>query len=261
MYDDRFAGHDQDALALGSVVGIRYWSLTAPFHGDDGALAVQLDGARGRWVPGVNEAECRGSMRHPPQMIPVQNGCGCGFWAYWAEDPGGGHAYVRSPDVAGMIEGWGRYVAGTKGFRCAKAKILALCVQTHPGYSEEWRVTAEQALAAVYQVPVYSSVTTMLKAFPPSRSPAPPPFPGGLVASGGGYSAGGYSAGGYLSHVSTTVVLCLCGQRWGMSPGASITCMCGRSWSWNGLTGPVTTSPQRAADALKSLEQKKDSPS
>src|SRR5215475_480527 len=153
-YDDRFAEHDGTALALGSVRGIRYWSVSMPFHASDGSLAIQLTGARRPWAPGVNVAVCSGSQKHSEQLIPVRT-CGCGFWAYWAEDWGKGASYVTDPAVAGVIEGWGRYRAGTRGFRCLKAKILALCVQ-ETGRGEDWRVACEEALAARYQVPVYS---------------------------------------------------------------------------------------------------------
>lgn len=48
----------------------------------------------------------------------------CGFWAYWSFES---EAWVRtSLRVFGVIEGTGRIVIGTKGFRCQKARIIAL---------------------------------------------------------------------------------------------------------------------------------------
>lgn len=278
-YDDRFAEHDDASLALGSVTGIRYWSVgTGPFHDDTGQPVVQLKGARALWRPGENAAVCNGPERHPAGQIPVRR-CGCGFWAYWAEDPHRGGSYVTSPDVAGMVQGWGRYRAGTRGFRCAKAKLLAVCVQNHV-MGEYWRVACEHALTAMYQVPVYSSVATMMKAFPPSRSPVPEPDPlsgggfqlythrgggsafatgGNVTAAGGGsVSASGYSRGGWLPPPQTYVVACLCGVNYGLNPGTGIQCRCGTGWFWDGLTVPAMIKGPSPAEALKKLEQKKD---
>lgn len=253
-YDDRFSEKDEGDLALGSLVGIRYWSVGyGPFHDDLGQPAIELRGARGRWLPGENTAECLSGMRHPPEMVPVRQGCGCGFWAYWAEDPAKGTSYVQSPDVAGMVEGWGRYRAGTRGFRCAKAKLLAVCVQ--PGQmGEPWRVACEQALAVVYGVPVYSSVATMMKAFPPSRSPVPEPRPDLRYHHGGLVSGAGYTSGWNPAH---TLVTCPCGIRYGLAPGSGLACRCGMTWYWDGLTAPVMTRGPAPADVLKALEQKK----
>ena len=274
-YDDRFAEHDEETLALGSLTGIRYWSMSAPFRDDTGQPMVQLRGARGRWLPGENTAVCLsagGFGQHQEEQVPTR-GCGCGFWAYWAPDPYGGTSYVTDPSVTGMIRGWGRYRAGTKGFRCAKAKLLAVCVQ--PGFrSEQWRVAAEEALAATYQVPVYSSIETMLKAFPPSRAPkeesreynAGWTFPGGATytvtvgpGGGGSVSGGGYTSGGTVYYTPAAhTVQCPCGTNWALAAGAYLTCQCGAKWTWNGLAPAMYTPPATPADVLKQLEQKKN---
>lgn len=45
----------------------------------------------------------------------------CGFWAYDE------HHFQEHGDVIGVIEGYGKTTIGTKGFRCEKARIVALC--------------------------------------------------------------------------------------------------------------------------------------
>lgn len=48
--------------------------------------------------------------------------CHCGFYAYFT----GADEYHREGTVSGIVEGYGRVVAGNKGFRCEKAKLVAL---------------------------------------------------------------------------------------------------------------------------------------
>lgn len=57
---------------------------------------------------------------------PGDPACGCGFWAYYGE--GLDSPYAGQNRIAGVIEGYGRTTLGTKGFRCEKAKIVALMV-------------------------------------------------------------------------------------------------------------------------------------
>jgi hypothetical protein len=55
--------------------------------------------------------------------------CGCGVWAYWKLDSGDVNRFSptsRGLPVLGIIEGYGRVLLGEKGFRCQKAKIVAL---------------------------------------------------------------------------------------------------------------------------------------
>ena len=53
--------------------------------------------------------------------------CECGFWAY---DEAGFKAHGR---VVGVIEGYGKTTVGTKGFRCEKARIVALSCENGEG--------------------------------------------------------------------------------------------------------------------------------
>jgi hypothetical protein len=130
------------ALAIGSVRGLRQWSFPAAGALDRALAAgaepsaraiwpvpepLLLTGVRDHpWRPGVNEAACRNNTAHePPVEADPDTGlaCGCGFWAYWGLDD---HAWDIKLPVFGVVEGTGRVVTGTKGFRCQKARILAL---------------------------------------------------------------------------------------------------------------------------------------
>ncbi len=57
--------------------------------------------------------------------------CSCGFYAYFTSDLN--QLDLCHPvTILGVIEGFGKISIGNKGFRCQKAKILALCaIQTH----------------------------------------------------------------------------------------------------------------------------------
>jgi hypothetical protein len=48
--------------------------------------------------------------------------CQHGFYAYYD----GSRDYHEKGDITGIIEGYGETVIGTKGFRCMKARIIAL---------------------------------------------------------------------------------------------------------------------------------------
>lgn len=146
-------------LAIGAVTGLRYFTVD------------KLGRLRGKtfsavWRPGENTAACHAgsevmqmtqalnrqiaamfrsynlspvSVSDPPlpsqpamksgHHVPVEK-CGCGFWAFTDHD----YKYGASEDVAGVVEGHGRTLIGTKGFRVEKAEIVALRVP-----SKGWR--------------------------------------------------------------------------------------------------------------------------
>ena len=127
------------ALVLGSVRGRRSFGVTA-----DGRLTGLYYSQV--WRPGENRASCLHDggvvVRLPDGRITVRaasgreigtahglQGCTCGFYAYYREDP-----YSTSRRISGVVEGYGRVVLGTAGFRAEKARILALLVPgTAPG--------------------------------------------------------------------------------------------------------------------------------
>src|SRR6266487_1610408 len=120
-----FDGESRDiSLAFGTVRGIREWTADLSFN------SVTLRGVYGNyWKPGVNEAACGriDSYGNYHRHRCAAKGCTCGFYAYWNR---GGNIITHCPvgvryvPVAGVIEGWGRTVTGSRGFRCEKAKIL-----------------------------------------------------------------------------------------------------------------------------------------
>lgn len=123
-----FAG---PALVLGSVRGRRSFGVL-PDGRLTGVFFPQV------WQPGENRASCfhEGGVvvREPDGRLAVRGysarnigpahglqGCTCGFYAYYRGDP-----YARARRVSGVIEGYGRVVLGTKGFRAQKARVVAL---------------------------------------------------------------------------------------------------------------------------------------
>lgn len=188
-------------LALGSVYGIRWWRLTTlhysrtqpPDHQLYGmmrpwrdrvqtaeCIAAPVTYARGGWIPygytfgGASYIIERDIQPTPPHRAPEPH-CGCGFYAYW--DTAAEHRTTPTfakdgVPICGVIEGWGRTLIGDRGFRCQKARIVALA---YPGNTWWWRTNraghstgrrrAKEA-ATQYGVPLYGRIATMLKHHP-----------------------------------------------------------------------------------------------
>lgn len=154
-----FKGEDYD-FAAGSVQGMRSWGMDSlgRLHGITHKLV---------WRPGENVAACQKQRRipcpkvaelagrkersrrvrgyehdyyswqvggttcglrgcadgtHPaPSEHAFDANCECGFWAYDE------HSFQSHGDVSGVIEGYGKTTIGTRGFRCEKARVIALC--------------------------------------------------------------------------------------------------------------------------------------
>jgi hypothetical protein len=138
-------GFDGAGLALGTVVGVRWWDLDL---GSSGHAAPTLKGQRAVWQPGFNTAVCLGSAGHVARASPAARrilgflddqvtadhgpipdpDCGCGFWAYWALEVLPMTQQMTCP-VLGVIEGDEDSTIGDRGFRSARARIVALCPQ------------------------------------------------------------------------------------------------------------------------------------
>ena len=132
------SGSSQEfSLAAGSVHGYRWWTLNPPdlnrnpfaenTSWNPGRLLGQT--RQYRWEPGINEASClslpvlRPAVR--PEHRPPEENCGCGVYAYWAP-PEIPHFHGQDLWVLGVIQGFGRTLIGSEGFRCQKARIAAL---------------------------------------------------------------------------------------------------------------------------------------
>lgn len=141
--DRRFSARP---FVAGSLIGFRTWGHHGEF--EDGRLRGLFYNYF--WRDGVNVADCgrrpvlrAGCMErhagmshsHDCWIVPECDGpsssCTCGFWAYC----NGGNEYYHTATtssgtcdahVAGIIEGFGKCVIGTRGFRCEKAIIRAL---------------------------------------------------------------------------------------------------------------------------------------
>lgn len=116
-------------LAIGSVQGYRWWKMY--LHKQEA-----LTGAYGgTWTPGkdVYEAGCSATRFSVggSHTVPDPN-CGCGYWCYWKPDS---VESVMGADKVGaffqgVVEGFGVVLIGDKGFRCAKAKLKGLALDT-----------------------------------------------------------------------------------------------------------------------------------
>jgi len=124
----------------------------------------------------------------------------CGFWSYWKFDPHEFH--LGEKPVVGIIEGYGKTIRGSRGFRCAKARIVALhCAyeyvreipgnkkerdESQPGWHQVFSADYEQgtadAIARLAQdeeelqrnypsATVYSTLDAMMKMHPPGPLP------------------------------------------------------------------------------------------
>lgn len=146
-------GEADFALAVGRVHGIRQWNyevnpgLHSALGRDVAPSASLLLNHEGKlpllrgvnqhyWEPGHNEAVCSHVPGHKPPVEfdeKLNRECGCGFWAYWTVDA---RSWSNALPVWGVIEGTGRVLLGEKGFRCQRARIIALTL----GFTIEPRV-------------------------------------------------------------------------------------------------------------------------
>jgi hypothetical protein len=139
--------------AAGSVIGYRSWKVTtAP----DGHHARYLVGAYAVMWPHADSPGHRYTAKcgsRGCESVPNEDGCGCGFWAYW--EPG--HSSYQLT-VIGAIEGSGKVILGEDGFRCQHAVIR--------GFAPTNSLTLESLRNTLswYHAPVYDDVTALFNA-------------------------------------------------------------------------------------------------
>jgi hypothetical protein len=168
------------APLVASVRGFRWWRL--------GAAVDLFSPWRGpiRWQPGENEATCLGrrgmfgwkyARAAHPRGCPEPS-CECGFyglhsipelndmpgrsiWELDADTSGGRHGLVL-----GVVEGYGRVLIGTEGFRARFGRILALfAVAEVPGvHRPPLDVVAER-----YEIPLYRDLEALAGEWGPDR--------------------------------------------------------------------------------------------
>lgn len=170
-----------DVLPLiGSVRGFRWWLV--------GAGVDLLSPWRGpfRWDPGENEATClgrRGVFGWKMSKVPHPQGspstqCECGFyglhslpelneepgrsiWEIDADTSGGRHGLVL-----GVVEGYGRVLIGTAGWRARFGRILALYSASEAGAVPQHPLAD---VAARYEVPLYRNLEALATEWGPDR--------------------------------------------------------------------------------------------
>jgi len=184
-----FSRAEAPPLAAGVARGARIWNVSLL-----DVPAAELVGQYGHhWEPGENVAVCDlgpidmyvSSMRQilrgagytivgadPSTCDGVEPSCKCGFYAYWDMD---GHSNVYSIlrygwHLAGVIEGYGRTTIGEYGFRCEKARIVALSLVSGGG-SHLVDQHVRRQLEQRYGVRVYATVEEMLEDHPTDDPP------------------------------------------------------------------------------------------
>lgn len=188
-------------LAIGSIFGVRAFRIDRL----DRLTALQF---AYRWTPGENVAKCLGQQHTDEclaerakikasqvgsigfyfgsvvcpcpapgdgQALHDDEGCPCGFYAFVEDDERIGDTGAYGPIVLGVIEGYGRTLVGSKGFRCQKARIVGLTIPKGPKRNEkfkQWRRKRQQILADLYDVPVYKGLPDLLVNHPVSEQHA-----------------------------------------------------------------------------------------
>lgn len=167
-----FSREEVPPLAAGVVRGVRTWFPHRTYLTDPWILVGQYGHG---WHPGLNFASCRPdhAFFSPRACNGVEPGCRCGFYAYWTLNH---HALGWSPFehyIVGVIEGFGKTTIGERGFRCEKARIVALAPRPqHPMlYRPMVAGGLLRELEARYGVPVYADPDVMLKEHPPNDPP------------------------------------------------------------------------------------------
>lgn len=150
-------------VAFGGGGGGSYVTNTAP---------ITLYGGGGGRSGGssVVNVVVGGTATGEPGHRPGSLGCRCGFYAYFNL----GYNPHHSPrNVLGLIEGYGVVTVGNRGFRCEKARIVALIAPDIPDPH------FARVFANYPDVPVFNSVEAAVAEFPltvPEGTPeAPPP--------------------------------------------------------------------------------------
>lgn len=161
-------------LAAGSVHGLRTWKVRS-----DGMLT----GQRGKvWRSGINEATClpeEMTFYRSTRCEGLDPKCSCGVYAYWTK-----YAAAIQTEAVGVVEGFGRTIIGTRGFRCQKARIVAIVAPEARAetltYVDGTTETIPIDLAAQIQkrypeIAIYQDIDAMLAEHPLTEAPEAEP--------------------------------------------------------------------------------------
>lgn len=101
-----------------------------------------------------------------PEPPHTMADCKCGFYGYYD----GSDDYGGDSRISAVIEGYGETVIGTRGFRCSKARIVALCIPESFGPALARKVRRNYA-----GLPVFDTFAAMEREYPPDSSLEPGP--------------------------------------------------------------------------------------
>jgi hypothetical protein len=118
-----------------AVIGFRQWRLR------DGALwSLHADD---RWGKGLLTARCLGDDAHDAPA--PQNGCTCGFYAWYAPPPRTASA-ATADLVAGAVALWGQVELHAHGMRAQHAMVVALALPLSRGAKRRRLLAVADAL-------------------------------------------------------------------------------------------------------------------
>lgn len=103
----------------------------------------------------------------PPEPPHTQAACSCGFYAY----SNGYNDYADDTRLTGVIQGYGETQLGTRGFKCSKARVVALHIPSKVGKLGRRQVTNEAGHFARVRdnypnVAIFDKYADMVEAFP-----------------------------------------------------------------------------------------------
>lgn len=116
-----------------------------------------------------------------PKHALAGPGCHCGFYAYFD----GLNDYMHVGRIAAVVEGFGAYMLGTRGYRSSKMRLLGLITppfgrtESSTFYSGKSEVMSPALLARVVSnyadVPVYENQAAAIEAHPLHEPEVPTP--------------------------------------------------------------------------------------
>ncbi|HXS43430.1 MAG TPA: hypothetical protein VN751_02295 [Solirubrobacteraceae bacterium] len=119
------------------IVAFRQWRLR-----DDGLWSLRADE---HWGRGVLTARCRAAVPHAGPA--PQNGCTCGFYAWYVPRPRTSVA-LTADLVNGAVAMWGAVELHAHGLRAERAMVVALALPLLPGPKRDRVRAAARALEA-----------------------------------------------------------------------------------------------------------------
>lgn len=166
----KFSGSE---FSMGTAVGVRSWAI-------DKLGRLQSPQYKTTWTPGEMLATCKGDpfqrtllgYDRPPEGEHQQSTCSCGFYAYYE----GFNEYAQADRVTGVIEGYGETQIGTRGFKSAKARIVALHVPDDTADISRIGKTPFQRVRDNYgqHVAIFDDYMQMSSEFPTTQPEAEP---------------------------------------------------------------------------------------